>query len=65
MRISEVGSMITIDCELQDAYSGSNNRNSTLTLSGNFPELPAGRTVIAFTGSSVTRVEVIPRWYTI
>lgn len=53
-----------IDCELMDAYEGSQNRNSDLTLlSGSFPELPSGNTTIEVDPGVV--IEITPRWWRI
>lgn len=59
------GTHITVDCELQDAYYGTENKNSFLILNGgNFPQIESGEHVVAFTGG-VQSVEVIPKWWTI
>lgn len=55
---------IVIDCELQDCYSGATNVNSSVTLSSGFPVLEPGSTTITIAGS-ITKIEVIPRWWTI
>ena len=53
-----------LDCDLQEAYTGSTNCNSNITLNnGEFPSLGAGEQVISYKG--LTRVEVIPRWWTL
>lgn len=62
--ISDINSLVTIDCELQDAYNGTANRNSTITLSNGFPKLVSGTNSIAFSGG-ITSVEVIPKWWTL
>lgn len=59
------GTKITIDCELQDAYYGTANKNSYIILNdGNFPKIEPGEHIIGFTGG-VRSVEVIPRWWTV
>lgn len=51
-----------IDCETQEAYKGSVNCNANLALlSGAFPQLAPGATVVAFEG--LTRVDITPRWW--
>lgn len=51
-----------VDCELCDAYYGSTNMNSKLTLdNGKFPTLKQGITKIEFTG--FTRAIITPRWW--
>jgi len=55
---------IDIDCDVMDAYCGSSNANSYITLSGtDFPTLPAGQTGISI--GKLTKVEIIPRWWRI
>lgn len=56
---------ITINSELQDIYSGTINKNSSIILNGGeFPKLNPGENLISFSGS-VQRLEVIPKWWTI
>lgn len=56
---------ITVNSELQDAYSGTINKNSKLILNGEeFPTLKPGSNTISFSGG-VTMVEVIPKWWTV
>ena len=56
---------IEINCEIKDAYDGYKNMNSYITLSGGkFPILQPGGTQISFT-SNITKVEVVPKWWTI
>ena len=54
----------TIDSELQDAYKGTTNCNSLVTLSNGFPKLIKGENEISFSGG-ITSVEVIPKWWTL
>lgn len=62
--VSSIGTEIDIDCETQNAYYGSTNKNSELSVTnGKFPELKAGDTQISWTGSGVTSVTIIPRWW--
>lgn len=59
------GTHITMDCELQDAYYNTENKNSFIVLNGaDFPKLVPGLSTISFTGG-VQSVEVIPRWWTV
>jgi phage-related protein len=64
VNISSITSSITINSEIQDAYNGTTNRNSTISLSNGFPKLTAGGNRIAFSGG-ITSVEVIPKWWTL
>ena len=55
---------ICIDSELFDCYAGFNaNANSYVTLEKGFPELPKGRSSITIHDSTVTKLEIIPRWW--
>lgn len=62
--ISDIGSTVVINSELQDAYKGAENRNPYVTLSSNFPRLVPGDNRISFSGG-ITSVEVIPKWWTL
>ena len=56
---------IDLDCDLCDAYCGSTNANSHVTLSGdNYPEFGVGTTGITL-GTGITAVEIFPRWWTL
>ena len=53
-------SLIVLDSELQEAYTGlTTNMNSSMN--GNFPILRTGNNTITWTGM-VTKVEIDPRW---
>lgn len=55
---------IDIDCDLMDAYEGSTNRNSNITLTdGEFPYLAPGSNNVSFTGFSY--LVITPRWWTL
>lgn len=62
--ISNISPYLTIDSELQDAYKGTTNCNSRITLSNGFPKLIKGENEISFSGG-ITSVEVIPKWWTL
>lgn len=62
--ISSISTSVTIDSEIQDAYKGTENKNSTITLDKGFPKLVKGNNSISFTGG-ITSVEVIPKWWTL
>lgn len=54
---------VDLDCELQDAYYGGTNKNSSITLSPNeFPVLHSGANGITL-GSGITSVEITPNWW--
>lgn len=64
IQISSADTYTDIDCELQDAYKGTANCNGNITLSdGKFPCLSPGANGITLSGLS--RVEIVPRWWTI
>lgn len=62
--LSDIGTYLTINCEIQDVYKDTLNKNSAVTLSDGFPKLHAGSTEISFSGG-ITSVEVVPNWWTI
>lgn len=59
---SDISDFVTLDCDLQDAYKETLNKNSTMT--GAFPVLSPGDNVVSFSGG-VTKIEIIPRWWTL
>lgn len=62
--ISNIGTEIVIDSEIQDAYLGTANKNPMITIPNGFPKLETGLTTIGFSGG-ITKVEVIPKWFTL
>lgn len=62
--ITDDTAYVDLDCENQEAFEGSTNRNGDITLTdGQFPVLKPGTTTISYTG--ITSVEIIPHWWTI
>ena len=59
---SSIDNFVMLDCELQDAYKESINKNSTI--SGTFPVLKPGSNTIRWTGG-ISSVTMKPRWWTI
>ena len=57
---SHLLSYIDIDCDLQEAYCGSVNANQYISAS-EFPKLDSGANSVVL--SSVTKVEITPRWW--
>lgn len=49
-----------VDCEIQDCYEGTINRNPDLTVVGNFPTLGKETGISA---SGFTSVKIYPRWW--
>lgn len=64
IQISNIGGSITINSEIQDAYSDAINRNSSVYLPNGFPKLTKGDNRITATGS-ITKLEIIPGWWTL
>lgn len=62
--ISEIGTEIVLNSEIQDAYLGATNKNAMITIPNGFPELGVGTTAISFSGG-ISKVEVIPKWFTL
>lgn len=53
---------IDIDCEMQDCYRGTTNKNSSVTFSeDDFPTIPPGINTVTLT--DVSKVEITPNWY--
>lgn len=68
VEIKEIEDQITLDCDLQQAYrqvadSGPENYNGKI-YAPQFPALKPGLNGISFTGG-ITKVEIIPRWWTL
>ena len=60
--ITGMDGSLTIDSESQNAYDGTTNKNGSISVSGGFPVLGTGETVVAFSGG-ITAVEITPRWW--
>lgn len=60
--ISNIDEYVTIDAEMQDAFKGTENKNSTIS-TADVVLLP-GENSVSFSGG-VTKVEIKPRWVTI
>lgn len=59
--ISGNSGIILIDCDTQDAYYGTTNKNAFIT--PKFPKLSPGQNTLTYTG--VTGVQIQPRWWTL
>lgn len=59
VELSDITGSITIDSVLQEAYSGVTSMNNCM--SGDFPVLPPGQTIISWTGA-VTYLKITPNW---
>lgn len=54
---------VDVDCDIQDAFYGTANKNSSVTLSPNrFPTLGPGTNGVTI-GSGITQIEITPRWW--
>lgn len=60
LELSENTSTTYIDCDIQDAYEGTINRNDDLTITNGFPVLKPGNNSVSVSGCTVM---VIPRWW--
>ena len=62
-QLTENNEYTDVDCDLQDAFHGAENRNGNLILSvGDFPELKPGENIIVL-GEGITQIEITPRWW--
>lgn len=59
---SAIDEFVMLDCDLQNAYKDTENKNSTMT--GSFPKLVSGQTDISWSGG-ITALEITPRWWTL
>lgn len=65
IQISNISDGLAIDCEMQEVYLGSTSYNQNVNyMNDGFPKLKPGRNIINFSGG-VSRVEIIPRWWTV
>lgn len=60
LEITSADDYTDIDCDIMEAYKGSENRNGVLRLT-EFPVIVPGENAVSFTGFS--RVEITPRWW--
>lgn len=65
IQIKSLSSNIVIDSEIQDCYKGLVNQNGSVILEKGFPKLAPGSNTVTWSGSGITSVEVIPRWWTL
>lgn len=62
--INAIGGEMVINSEIQEVYHGNINKNNQVTFMDSFPKLVKGSNQIGFSGG-VTKISVIPRWWTI
>ncbi len=68
VEILELEDVLTIDCELMDAYrqvgdAAAENKNSAIS-AAEFPTLEPGENIVSWTGD-IESVEILPRWWTL
>nr|DAW55807.1 MAG TPA: distal tail protein [Caudoviricetes sp.] len=61
--ISSIDEYLTLDCDTQNAYKDTQNKNATIS-ADEFPTLKAGDNSIGWNGQ-ITRIEIVPRWWTL
>lgn len=61
VQLLDIDGWLVLDCDLQDAYKGAQNKNGAVR-APEFPVLPPGDCAVAWTGG-VQRVEIVPRWW--
>ncbi len=59
--LEDVSGSIEIDSELMDVFKGSTLMNGSM-MSTSFPVLQPGMNTISWTGGSVSKIEIVPRW---
>ena len=64
IEIRNIVDVITIDSELQEAYSDGVNQNGNIIAPDGLPILEAGENLISYSGG-ITNVTISPRWWTI
>lgn len=62
--ILEMEGGLTLDCDAQNAYYGTLNKNKSIQVSGGFPVLGMGETTVTYSGG-ITAVQIMPRWWTL
>lgn len=63
VQIKSIDGYVTLDSDTQNAYKDTANKNNTI-LADDFPALQRGANAISWTGG-ITKVEIIPRWWTL
>lgn len=63
VQILYIDGELTLDCDILNAYKGTENKNGDI-YAPEFPTLKPGDNTIAWTGG-ISGVEIIPRWWTL
>ena len=61
--VKSMDGSLTLDCDLQNAYKGTENQNANINAPV-FPALQNGENIIGWSGG-ITGVSITPRWWTI
>lgn len=61
--LKNIDGHVILDAEVQDAYKGNANRNSTISAPA-FPVLQTGENCVSWSGG-ITHVNILPRWWTL
>lgn len=61
--VKSMSGSLTLDCDLQNAYKGTENQNANINAPV-FPALQNGENIIGWSGG-ITGVSIMPRWWTI
>lgn len=61
--ITDIDEYVVLDSDTQNAYKGTQNKNSLVQLD-EFPKLIPGDNEIGFSGG-ITKIEIVPRWWTL
>lgn len=62
LHIKEIGGLVYIDTEDENAFDDTKSRNSDITRVVDWPRLSPGETVVQYDGAGITGVEITPRW---
>lgn len=58
LRVKEIGGLVYIDTEDENAFDDTKGRNSDITRVVDWPRLPPGETVVQYDGAGITGVEI-------
>lgn len=62
VNITGMAGNLMLDSEVQNAYDGTTNKNNSISISGGFPVLEHGESLISYSGG-ITAVNITPRWW--
>lgn len=61
--INEADEYTDFDCEMMDAYKGTENRNKHVTVGISYPVLAPAQNNTITLGEGISRLEITPRWW--